>query len=91
MFIGGLFAGEVFPKNLKEEKVINELRKAVFENRFIPDQGGYFKWAQTSFNYGKKFPITENDLKTSTGIKKIEKILGSSREVSCDGAIPFIS
>jgi len=90
MFIGGLFAGEVFPKNLKEEKVINELRKAVFENRFIPDQGGYFKWAQTSFNYGKKFPITENDLKTSTGIKKIEKILGSSREVSCDGAIPFI-
>jgi len=89
-FIGGLFKGGVFPKTLKREKIIEELKKAVFANNFIPDKAEYAKWAETSFSWGEKMPITETDLKNSNNIERIAKMINSVASLDEKGKSKFI-
>jgi len=69
--IGGLFTGGLLDKHLTEEKIIDELKKAVLSNRHIDNYETAKRTIIDSFLYGKRSPITKDSFKinkTGSGI-----------------------
>lgn len=79
--IGGLFKGGVFG-NINEEELLKSILKASRENKYNIDKNKGDKQVVTSFENGKKEPISKDDILLSKNLNKLYRKLKNLNSIT---------
>ena len=83
MWVGGLFSGKYFSKDLKEAEILNSLVDAARTNKFIKDADVAEKQIRESFATGKQNPLDKKTLSAKQNISTIIKRLAVASNPVC--------
>jgi len=84
LFVGGLFSGRCFHKDLREAVVVKLLVDAGMSNKYVVDKTVCKKRIEQSFAAGKSKPITRKELEVKRNISTMLKRISSMNDFDLD-------